>query len=162
MIGWKQYALSIIICSLFCGIITSLISDSRGKRMFHLIGGVVLAVAVLRPLAGARIDGILNAEPFLRYSADPYLSIGETAAREVQAQYIKEACEAYISSKAEAFGTPLTVEVLLNEALLPVYAELHANANASVQERLSGILEKELEITKENQLWIWNQESSSS
>ena len=130
--------------------------------MIRLISGVTLCIAVLQPVTGMRIDKILKKEQFFPHSADPYLAMGEAAAREAQAQYIKEACEAYISSKAETLGAPLTVQVHLGETMVPIYAEIQGTADASVQEQLTLILEKELEITKENQLWIWNQENNSS
>lgn len=162
MSDWKQYALSVILCALGCGIITNLTGDSRRKNILRLICGTVLGISILHPLTEIKISRFPGMENDNQDAAASYIAIGESTAREAREQYIKEAFEAYISSKAETLGASLTVEVLLDENMVPAFAELSGTGDASAQAQLAAILETDLQITKENQLWIWNQENNSS
>ena len=161
MAWWKEYALSIIICALFCGIITHVVSDLRFKKLIRLVCGTFLAVTVLGPLSSVEIADpyIFDAEAF---SPETYVEMGKQAALNVQAQCIKDACESYISNKANDFGAVVTAEVFLDEKLKPYFAEIYSHSDSDQQSTVQQILEEDLGITKENQVWIWNQEEEES
>lgn len=160
--NWKQYAFSIILCALYCSTISDLITDSREKKIIQLITGTMMSILVLRPLSGIELEKIMLSDWDIQNSASAYISMGEAAANNAQQQYIKDACEAYISSKAEALGTGVVASVQLDENMVPVYAVMQGTNDLTVRHQLENILETELGITKENQKWIWNQENDSS
>lgn len=162
MVDWKHYSFSIIICALYCSIITDLISDSRQKRITQFICGTLMGILVLRPLSGIELEKMMLHGWDIPNSAAAYISMGEAAANNAQRQYIKDACEAYISSKAKVLGTGIVTSVQLDANMVPVYAEIQGTKDLSVRHQLENILETELGITKENQKWIWNQEDDSS
>lgn len=161
MTWWKEYILSLMGCVLFCGIISHLISDLRYKRLIRLLTGTLLALTVFGPLTGAGIPDSLNIDVEV-LSPEPYVEIGKQTARQAQEQCIREACESYISSKANEFGMTVTPEVYLNERMEPNFVRIYGQTNSVEQHRLEVMLEENLGITKENQVWIWNQGKDSS
>ena len=162
MAVWKQYAMSVILCALCCGILMNLITDARRKRIIQSICGTVLAISVLSPLSNIQIDRFLRQNITAADSAERFISIGKQSAIEARHQYIKDTCEAYISNRASAMDTALSVYISLDENMIPAFAQLHGDYTHNAQQELESILETELGITKENQVWIWNQKSNSS
>ena len=164
MIVWKEYALSIIVCVLFCGIVSSLVSGSGKKKVMDLICGAVLAAAVLRPVSGVKIQefDFQNFISDYRNLAQNYVSMGELTAQEEQERYIKAACSEYISNRASAHGADVTAEIYLDEALVPVRAEITGYSAPELENELIRMLELDLGITKENQVWNWRQENRNS
>lgn len=83
-------------------------------------------------------------------------------AEEARAEYIKTSCEAYILDKAKDLGVEIRAIFSLNGDLIPETAEISGTGGIREQKRLQKILMMDLGIPKENQIWIWNQESNSS
>ena len=59
-------------------------------------------------------------------------------------------------------GRMITSEVYLDDQMRPYRAQMYGQVDTELQSELEGVLEKDLGITKENQLWIWNQEKGNS
>lgn len=164
MIAWKGYTISIIVGALFCGIISDLVSDSRRKKLIHLISGTVLTVTVLGPVSRIEIQEF-GFDDFMgghKKIAQDYVAIGEGVAQMEKERYIKEAFAAYICNKASALGADVTAEIYLDEELRPIRAEIIGHSAPELETELAHMLELNLGITKENQVWIWSQEDKSS
>ena len=56
----------------------------------------------------------------------------------------------------------ITTEVYLDDQMRPFRAEMYGRVDTELQSELEAVLENDLGITKENQLWIWNQENDNS
>lgn len=161
MVWWKQYALSIICCVLLCGIITHIVSDLRYKKLIQLICGTLLAVTLLKPLSST-VSVDFPEWDLNRFAPDDYVNAGKLAALREQEECIQTLCESYISNKAKDLGAVATAEILLNEKLQPNSARVFVQSGSEHRRNLERILEEDLGITKENQVWILNQEESSS
>ena len=161
MAWWKEYLLSVIGCALFCGILRNLISDLRFQKLFRLISGILLSLIVLGQLPSIDIAESLRFDS-ATFSPEVYVDLGIQAAQKERERCIKEACESYISNKANEQGSHVTSEVFLNEQMRPYCVRLYGQVDAALQGELEAALEKDLGITKENQLWIWNQEKGNS
>jgi len=161
---WKEYVLSIIICTLYCGILTGMVSGTARKKLMQLICGASLVVAVLYPVSGLDLYKY-DFDEFLgdyRNAAQDYVSLGMDMAMEEKGRYIKNACAAYICNKAASQGAKVTAEVYLDDELLPVGAEISGHSGQQAEEKLICMLESDLGITRENQVWIWNRKDNSS
>lgn len=160
MVWWKEYILSVIGCVLFSGIISQIALDLRYKKMIHMACSVLVTIVILGPLTSFKIKDALKFEMEI-YSPDIYLDIGKQTAQITREECIKSACESYIANKANGLGLEVTSEVFLNENLIPYFVRIYGQADADAEHCLKELLEKDLGITKENQVWIWNQEKGS-
>jgi hypothetical protein len=161
MIWWKDYVLSILGCVLVGEIISQIVSDLRYKNLIQLIYGVVLIMVLLNPLSEGNIADSID---FAIEAVSPqeYIDLGQRKARKMQAQCIKEACESYISNKANELGLTVLTEVHLSKTMEPDFVKIYGHAEAECQDQLEIILEDDLGITKENQVWMWNPGEKSS
>ena len=162
MDSWKQYLFSIIVCSITCGIVSQIAAVGKRKELLRLICGVILTITILSPLSRLDLGELLYIPQEAWDTADYYIAKGEDVAFQEQAQCIKAAFEAYILDKAKSLGAEVSAEISLDETLVPVFAEITGGSDQGLQKELENILTTDLGIPKENQKWIWNQESSSS
>ena len=161
MAWWKEYILSVIGCVLFCGILSNLVSDLRFQKLIRLISGTLLSLVILGKLPSIDIAESLRFETAM-FSPEVYVDLGKQVAQKEQERCIKEACESYISNKANEKGRMIASEVYLDDQMRPYRAQMYGQVDTELQSELEGVLEKDLGITKENQLWIWNQEKGNS
>lgn len=156
MEGLREYILSIIATAVICSIATCLLgSKGTAASVAKMLTGIILVIAVVRPLADLRFDSweIWNAE-INRAAADAARDGEEMAYAEV-ADIIKTNLEAYILDKAEAMNADLAVEVMLDDASIPQpdFVRISGSISPYAKQKLSQIIEDELAIAKENQLW---------
>ena len=155
MDSWKQYFVSLLVCSLSCAVISQLISDKDKKALLRPVFGILLAIVILNPLHTIKWEAFFTVPELSgNAAADCYISEGEKAAMTARRRCIKDACEEYILDKAEALGAELTVDVSLNEELIPAFSVITGASDSAVQRELERILSADLGIPKENQQWI--------
>lgn len=160
MEGWKQYLYGVLTCAFVCGIVLGFLSNTKQKALVRLVSGVILAVAVIRPLGRFSLEDCLEFPSESWVGAENYIAEGERAAFQSQADCIKASCEAYILDKAKELGANIRVDIILDGDLLPEFAYLTGTIAPQLQNQLQRILTTDLGIPKENQKWIRNQESN--
>lgn len=153
----RSIAVSVIAASFVLAILGGIL-DEKGSAaaLLRLIGGVFLMLTVLTPAAKLDFSGI---EDYLeRFSLDgtDIAAEGAASAGDEYRAIIKEKVEAYILDKAAAMGQSLSVEVILSDADTPVPegVKLWGDVSACEKMRLQEMMETELAIAKENQIWI--------
>ncbi len=162
MARWSGWVYSTIVCAISCGIVSQMVSDSKGKDILRLLCGIILSISLFRPITTVNFREYLDAFRQNWYEADSYIADGQKIAAMEQADSIRAACETYIMNRAKALGTEIKAAVTLTNAGVPVFAEIYGKVEANIQKQLQTVLTTELGIPKENQKWIWNQESNSS
>ena len=160
MVWWKEYALSVIGRALLCGIIIHAVSSLRYSRLIRLVCGTVLAITVLKPLSSVQIGDSLKFDTD-GLSPDTYVDLGKEKAEDKRKQCITDTCASYIFSKANELGMCVTAEVFLDEALIPDRVQINCQSGLERRKDLEEYMEEVLGITKEKQVWIWNQEKGS-
>lgn len=156
MEGLRSYLLSIICAAAICGIAIRFF-DGKGAQgaAVKLVGGLFLIFAVIHPIVGFRMTDLSVSTGF--YSADVQAAVqeGKMMTQKSLSQGMIEQCEAYILGKAGELGLSVTVEVTLTQDELPVPAGVIISGDISPfkKSRLASILEDDLGIRKEDQIW---------
>ena len=122
--------------------------------MVRLVGGLLLALAILRPLAGGRWEGLeLEIGPLELQGAE----LAETYRKNQQealSAIIAEKTEAYIWDKANQLGLDCTVSVSTapgeSGVPLPESAVIHGTYSGE----LARCMEEEVGIPAEKQIWL--------
>lgn len=155
MDGLRQYVLELVIAALICGIITGLVKEGSLREILKFICGVFLAVTVLRPIVGTDFLTLLDFSHLHTDDAAQAVSAGENLSRDAAAAIIKAECEAYILDKAAQLEVQISAEVTLSEddPPVPVSVLITGNVTPYNKLRLEEIIQEDLGITKENQLW---------
>ena len=150
----RAWLLGIVLTSLAGGLARQLAPQGREQAMVRLAAGLLLAAAILRPLAGQRWD----AEALLPDMPD--LRAGEQAAayqknqQDALSAIIAEKTEAYIWDKANQLGLDCTVSVSTapgeSGVPLPESAVIHGTYSGE----LARCMEEEVGIPAEKQIWL--------
>lgn len=152
----REYILSIIASAVICSIATCLLgTKGTAASIGKMLTGIILVIALIRPLANLQFDSweIWNQE--IRTSAEAAAEDGEQIAYTQTADIIKTNVEAYILDKAAELNAAISVEIKLDHASIPQPESVTIGGTVSpyTRQKLSQIIEDELAIAKENQLW---------
>lgn len=152
----RQYVLSIVTASLLCSVLMGLTAKTKVKELTKLLCCVFLSVTALKPLVGLDLDRWLQESIPYQEEAQSCVAQGEEFARSAQADIIKSKAEAYILDKAAALNGNLEVEITICQEGTPIpeRAVLSGQVSPYAKGQLAEILEKDLGIAKENQVWI--------
>lgn len=159
--SWKESVFSILVVSVSVSVLLQVIPDTGGKELLHILCGVLLTVVILGPITEFPLEDFLNFQQYVPESPDALLDAGRETADAAKRQYITDRLESYILDKAKAMGAEILPEVCVDEACMPVYAEIHGEIAPQIQKTLEQILIGDLGITKENQRWTGNPEEEN-
>lgn len=152
-----SYIVSVSAAAIFCGIIKSILPlNSGGSAIVRLVSGIFLVFVAIRPLTQVNLGELPVLSPDYISEAEAASAEGEILAYDTMADIIKSRSEAYILDKAHALQAELTVTVSLSNDHPPVPATVQLSGSVSpyAKSRLERILQEELGISKENQIWI--------
>lgn len=152
----RLYVINVIVSALVCTLMELFVGAQKDNcRAVRFVLGVFLAVMLLHPL----IDGIQV--PYLdldniSLACNEATAVGEMFARDNTEKYISDGVEAYIIEKAEQVGVQMRVEVELSEVApyCPETVTIIADASPYNKRILSAMIENELGIPEDDQVWI--------
>ena len=153
----RIYLLNVCAASTFCACVKSLtVEKSTGGKILKLICGLFLALTVVQPFADISINDFTLFTADIQEDARAAVSEGEEYVRISLRDIIKDETEAYILDKAEALGADIEVDVTVSGDYQPIPKSVCIIGNVSpyAKARLENILEEDLGIGKEGQLWI--------
>ena len=82
--------------------------------------------------------------------------MAEAERKTALSELIKKETEAYIVKQAQVFNANISVEIILSDDAMPVpeYVRISGPIAPYAKTQLINIIERELGVAKENQLWI--------
>ena len=154
----KEYLLGIIAAALLVSVLNMLGGGGAGQGMRRLVGGILLTLAVFRPLGQLPLE--LPDWKEYQTAAAAAAAEGISHAQEAKRQRISDDLAAYILTKAAALGLEPEVEVILGEDDCPARIILTAAASPVERQSLTGTVVRELGLEKEKVTWIDPYQSS--
>ena len=151
-----KYLLSIITAALLCGIATSLLGNQGALgTAVKLLAGIYMTLSIIAPWGQLRLGELSDLKDQLTSDAERVTLSGQNTAREAMAESIINSTRTYILDKAESLGAELTVEVMLDDSQIPIPNKVRIRGNISPynREKLSSIIERDLGIPTEAQIW---------
>lgn len=148
--------LSVVSAAIIAGIVTKLLGDKGTLgTVGKLMAGLFLTLTVISPLRDIRLQDLTEFTDPYTQMASAAAEEGKTMTSEAIAKRIKQECEAYILDKARQLDTALAVSVTLNDSTLPapVGITLTGNISPNSKRTLENIIEQDLGIPKEAQVW---------
>lgn len=150
-----EYIFSVSAVSLLCGIVCGILKDCSAIKPVKLICSLILLLTVLRPVTK------WNHLTDFRFSIPDFpvgesiVSQGAKAYQDAASEIIKQSTQAYIVDKAASLGLEITAEVILSGDYPPVPEGVILSGAVSpyLKLRLEELIQEELNIAKENQVW---------
>lgn len=152
----REYMISVTAAAILCACIRSLFAEKNMTgKIIQLICGLFLSFTVVRPIADIHIQDFALFAADIQYRAREAAVSGEEFSRSAMADIIKNKTEAYILDKARALNVQIAVNVTVNEeVMLPQRVKISGSVSPYARQTLSAMIQEELGIPKEDQLWI--------
>lgn len=139
-----------VICAAFlCAVVNSIGGPGQGTR--RLISGIFLALSLLHPLGSLELPELTLDS--IRRDAASIIEDGTAQAADAKNEFITDALEAYILTKAEELGLAVEASVTLSPEGTPKAVELTGTASPSERDALLDELSRELGLGKEALTW---------
>lgn len=156
MEGIGQYLLSVSGVAIISAIVLRLL-DGKGvdASLVKMLCGIFMTLTVISPFTEVRFSDFANILPDISAEAEAAVADGELSGKNALADCITQRLEAYILDKAARMDVSLTVDVELTQEPIPLPKSVYLSGNISpyAKSKLQSIIEEELGIDKENQLW---------
>ena len=154
----REWVLSLTGAALLAAFALALTPEGRVRRVVRLLAGVVLALALLRPIAEFDFDSYAASLAVGRDAAALAQSGWEDPGRRLERRLIENECAAYISDRAAELGLrveAVSVTAKWGDALCwyPYEATLRAGQDAPARSALALRLETELGIPAARLHW---------
>ena len=153
----RKYLLSIIASAIISAAVIR-ICGQKGmiSAMIKLLAGIFMSITVISPLLKLQIGNFSEYLGALEIETDCYVDEAEDAAAIERSAFITEKLESYILDKATSLGMSIEVEVELSDSViqLPNQVRITGEVSPYNKQRLQQIIENDLGIPEENQLWI--------
>ena len=156
----KGYLMGIVAAAFLVSLLRALGGSGAGEGMRRLVGGLLLTLAVFRPLGTLELT-----IPDLReyqLAAEAAVSDGIAQAEDARIERISADLGAYILTKAAQLGLEPEVQVIRGEGERPECVVITATASPDERQRLTGVIVRELGIEREAVSWIDPYQSSES
>ena len=135
-------------------VMQQLVTGVRGTSI-KLIVGLMVTIVAIGPLLKGEFNLRLDMEKFSD-NRQWLIRDGEAAAQETLSTYIKKRTETYILERTVILGADVSVDVQLSSDAVPTPFAVTVTGGISPYEKqqLSGCIEDELGIDREQQRWI--------
>ncbi len=152
----RTYLLSVICAAVISAIIVNLVgNNSTYSAMIKLLTGLFLSITVISPLLKIEMNHFSSYFSEVQIDASNAIHDGTMTANDALSEIIKENTEAYILDKAASMGVTLDVAVSLtgDSAPKPQSVIIDGAVSPAVKIRLQEMIENDLDIPREKQLW---------
>ena len=152
----REYVLSVTAAAILCALISAILKSGPNGKLIRILCSVVLAVTILKPLLGKRLDDLRLDSLIPGEEVKDAIADGKAYAHDAMAGIIKDRTESYIQDKAAQLGITIQAEVTLSEDAVPVPCGVRLRGDASPYSRkqLEQYMEEALGSSKEHQQWI--------
>lgn len=152
----KDFLATVIYAALICTVLSAISpKKSASGKLITMLIGIFFILSLLKPLL--RLDySTLGMTNFPDSNSETFVEDGVNSSSQMLRQVITERTCAYVMEKAASLGMQVSVSIDVTDDTMPVpcSATIQGAVSPYQRERLSYILENELNIPKERQKWI--------
>ncbi len=152
----RAYLLSVTAAALICGMVLRLLSQKgTASSIGKMVCGIFLALVIIGPVAKLSMGELLDFSNQFELDASEAVADGAEITKNTLSEIIKSRTEAYILDKAGQYGAELSVRVELSGDSIPVPVSVRLSGAVSpyAKGRLQEMLQEDLGIAKEKQIW---------
>ena len=152
----RPYVITIVGIAVLSAILEQFVTQSATKNIIRMLCGVLMTLTLLTPLTKRGVVQFSDILSAYSLDAQEVSAEGETYFNEELSRIIKVNSEAYILDKAKQMGAQLQVNISCSgeDPPKPCQIEISGNVSPYVRNQLQIVIEEELGITKENQIWM--------
>ena len=151
----RAYLLSICGAAFVCAVLDGFWSRKSYGAMGRMMSGLFLALTVLQPLAKLDYDFDTNFVNIWEQQSEQAIALGKEESISAISKIIKEETASYILQRAQSLQVEIAIGVELSKGDFPVPEKVYIRGNIApyAKQQLQHIIENDLGISKENQVW---------
>ena len=152
----RQYLLSIISVAVLSSVLLRLLGDNKSScKIVKMMSGILMVLTIVSPWANISIQEYIGYFDSVRRDSATFAEEGEDRVYRQLRHSIKEKTEAYILDKATLLGADIHVSVTCDtsDVPIPISVELSGNASPYARSRLQQILQSDIGIPEDKQIW---------
>ena len=152
----RQYILSVLCVVIVAGLSQTLFAKGAMHDLIKWIGGLAVTVTVLNPIVKGDLFQWDIVFSDLRTNKEIAVEEGLQIGQEALAARISTSTCAYILNEASDLGADVEVELDLQEnyPYQPEQVRICGSVSPYIKQQLSSLLERELGITEDHQIWV--------
>lgn len=150
----RSWLLGIVLTSLAVGLARQIAPQGKEQSMVRLTGGLLLALAILRPLAGQNWERLELDTDSLRLQETQLADAYRKNQQDTLSAIIAEKTEAYICDKAKQLGLSCTAAVTVSPSEGGIPLPVSVAIRGQFSGELSSWLEEEVGIPAKMQTWL--------
>ena len=150
------YVLAVTSAAVLCAIVTRLMGEKgTTAAILRMVCGIIMASAILTPLGSLALPNLSGYFNDLEQQVSAAVAAGADHTKEELSRRILQKTHAYIQDKASELGVTVEVFVELDDGSIPAPARVEISGAVSPAGKmtLSNLIEKDLGIRKEDQIW---------
>lgn len=152
----KQYLITIISVAVLSSILLKLLGENKSTyKIVKMMCGILMVLTIVSPWANISIQEYIGYFDSVRRDSATFAEVGEDLLYQQLRNSIKEKTEAYILDKATLLGADIHVSVTCDtsDVPIPISVELSGNASPYARSRLRQILQSDIGIPEDKQIW---------
>ena len=154
MEGVRSWLLGIVLTSLAGGLARQLAPQGKEQAMVRLVSGLLLALAILRPLAAGEWEGLEVAAGSFPLQSEAQAEVYRKNQQDALSAIIAEKTEAYILDKANRLGLDCTVRVSVAAGESGIPLPVSVTVRGAYSPALAECMEEEVGIPAQKQIWL--------
>lgn len=154
----RAWLLGIVLTAFAAALARQLAPQGKEQAMVRLAGGLLLTLAILRPLAGMDWEGPALAAGSFQTQTREQAEIYRKNQIQALSAIIEERTEAYILDKAEQLGLACSVEVTAEAGESGVPLPCRVTICGPYSRELAVCVEEEVGVPAENMIWLEEKE----
>ena len=159
----RNWLIGITGAAIILALVDCIIPKGSVKQIGKLAGGLVMVVAILRPVLGLDYEILAGSLANYRYDVRQYSAALDIENERLKKIIIEDRTGAYIHDKADELGIECSVTVQCrmnaNEQFYPASVTVYGELTQEQKERLMRIIEAEVAIPEEMQRYERTKES---
>ena len=154
----RAWLLGIVLTSLAGGLARQMAPQGKEQAVVRLVGGLLLVLAILRPLAGQRWEELELLPETPDFQAGEQAAAYRKNQQDALSAIIAEKTQAYIWDKANQLGLARRAEVTVTAGEGGIPLPSGAVIYGGYSEELARCIQEEVGIPAENLIWAEDEE----
>lgn len=152
----QSYVLSVTSAAILCTIAQRLMGGKgSAAAIIRILCGAIMATVILKPIGNLALPDLSRYWTDLEYDISAAVAAGTEHTHQELHNRISQNTVAYIQKQAAALGMSVDVNVELDNSPIPVPVRIELSGSISpiAQKTLSELIETDIGIREEDQIW---------
>ncbi len=150
----RQYLISVTAAAVICGSITGILGN-KGTigSIAKFLCGLFMTITVFSPWVDFQMPNFGSFMDTYQKEAELSVADAQIVSGQMKSEIITEQVRSYILDKADSMGLSVSVDVSLDDTLLPNVVIINGEASPYARARLCNYILENLGIPEEKLLW---------